>query len=141
MSSLKLNPKSGLYSLSNVYYNPKTKKAVSYNWWTFVKVINGQLFFNSYNYSNTTVKHQHKVRNLLNQLGIKVDVFVATSLSLDDSRWIADAIERYQAEIAELQDAIARPRSQRAKNKERETLIGIKQTKIDFLKTLKIKAA
>jgi len=70
------------YKASNVTYDPKTEIANSYNWWQFVKRIEGKLVFNNYNYSISTCKHQSKVRSLLNDLGIKIDVILAAPKGL-----------------------------------------------------------
>lgn len=66
--------RSNLYKASNVYFNPILRQAASYNWWVFVKVIEGRLVFNNYNYSNTTIRHQWKVKRLLETLNIKIDL-------------------------------------------------------------------
>lgn len=66
--------RSGIYKAANVTFNPETKDAYSYSWWRFVAIVEGKLIFNNFRYSNTTAKHQHKVRSLLNALGIKVDI-------------------------------------------------------------------
>lgn len=70
---MKFYKKSELYGASNVTFNPQTKEAFSYGWWGFVKVISGKVIFNNYNYSNTTCKHQSKVRTLMRELGVKID--------------------------------------------------------------------
>ncbi len=70
---MKLMTRTGIYKSANVTFKPETKIATSYDWWTFVKVINGKLIFNDYNYSNTTRKHQYKVRHLLNELGLVIN--------------------------------------------------------------------
>lgn len=54
-------------------------EATSYNWWIYLKVINGCLVFNNYNYSKTTNGHQGECRYLLDQLGIEPDLIVYQS--------------------------------------------------------------
>lgn len=66
--------RSGLYQASNVTFNPKIIQAVSYSWWTFVAVIDGKTVFNNHYYSNTTNKHQWKVRRQMRELGINIDL-------------------------------------------------------------------
>lgn len=68
--------RSGLYQCSNYNctFNPATLEAHSYRWWRFVARIDGKVIFNSYRYSNSTSKHQSKVRSLLQELGIKIDL-------------------------------------------------------------------
>lgn len=58
----------------NVTFDPKAVSAFSYRWWKFVGVVEGKLVFNNYYYSPSTAKHQSKVRSLLNQLNIKIDI-------------------------------------------------------------------
>lgn len=71
---MKLMKKTNTYKASNVTFNLTTKDAYSYNWWRFVAIIEGKLVFNNYRYSPSTGNHQRKVRNLLRELGIKIDV-------------------------------------------------------------------
>lgn len=66
----------GIYKASNVTFNPNTVQAYSYDWWKFVAVINGFVVFNNYRYSVSTGKHQSKVRRLMDELGLKIDVYV-----------------------------------------------------------------
>lgn len=71
---MKLMKRTGIYKARNVTFNPKTLEAHSYGWWKFVGLVDGQLVFNNYRYSNTTARHQNKVRSLLNDLNIKIDL-------------------------------------------------------------------
>jgi hypothetical protein len=76
--------RSKIYKASNVIFNPNTIEAFSYRWWKFVKVIDGLVVFNKYRYSVSTAKHQAKVRQLMIELGIKVDLYVNVRESLID---------------------------------------------------------
>lgn len=80
---MKYFKRAGIYKASNVSFDPKLIEARSYDWWVFVKVIKGKVVFNSFRYSNTTSRHQSKVRSLMRELGIKVDLEVSTRLSLN----------------------------------------------------------
>ena len=60
----------GLYKASNVTFNPKTLSAHSYDWWQFVKQVDGKVIFNNYRYSQSTSGHQRKVARVLQELGI-----------------------------------------------------------------------
>lgn len=71
---MKFYTRQGLYKASNVTLNPKTLEAFSYSWWKFLGVVEGKLVFNNYRYSNSTSKHQSKVRAQLQELGIKIDI-------------------------------------------------------------------
>lgn len=116
---MKYYPKLKLYKASNVTFNPETLEAWSYNWWQFVKLINGMVVFNNYNYSNSTCKHQSKVRGVLNDLGINIDYVVSSRVGLQDDNWIDDAKGIILNKIEELSGAINNPRSKEAKNIER----------------------
>lgn len=63
----------GIYKASNVKFNPETLIATSYDWWTFVRQVDGKVLFNTYRYSPTTGRHQAKVRKLMNSLGISFE--------------------------------------------------------------------
>lgn len=64
----------GVYKASNVTFHPDTISAYSYGWWKFVGVVDGKVVFNNHRYSNSTSKHQLKVKRLLRELGIKIDI-------------------------------------------------------------------
>lgn len=109
-----------LYRASNVQFNPETLKAYSYGWWQFVGLINGKVVFNNYRYSNTTCKHQYKVRRLLKELNIPVDLTIEVPRGLDD---LDSAKTWYKSQIAVLNEQIDRPRSQKVKNLDRRAQI------------------
>ncbi len=73
---MKFMKRKGVYQASNynVTFDPKTCSAFSYSWWKFVGIVEGKVVFNNFRYSNTTSKHQSKVRSLLKDLGIKIDI-------------------------------------------------------------------
>lgn len=83
--TLKFKPRKGIYEASNVSLDPKSLDAHSYNWWRFCARIKGKVVFNDYPYSVSTRRHQHKVLNTLEAIGIKPEVFVSvrSSLNLD----------------------------------------------------------
>jgi hypothetical protein len=107
------------YKASNLELNLNTMTAVSYNWWTFLKVIDGQLVFNSYAYSPSTQRQQSKVLRVLAERGIKLDFVIESRKSLTDSSLFDDAKELIDFDIKDLQDAINKKGSQKAKNEER----------------------
>lgn len=115
--------RANIYKASNVTFDPKTIKAYSYDWWCFVKVINGKVIFNDYNYSNTTIRHQRKVRRLMRELGIKIDLIIETRSSLNSSTPLCDAIFLLQRKNQKLVDLINKPRTHKAKNEERQLQI------------------
>jgi hypothetical protein len=111
------------YKASNVELDLNTMTAVSYDWWTFLKVIDGQLVFNSYAYSPSTQRQQSKVLRVLAEKGIKIDFIIESRKSLTDSSLFNDAKELIQNDIDDLNDAINKKGSQKAKNEERAKII------------------
>lgn len=75
---MKFMKRSKIYQASNynVTFSPEKMEAFSYRWWKFVGVVEGKVIFNNYRYSNSTSKHQSKVRRVLEQLGIKIDLML-----------------------------------------------------------------
>lgn len=73
---MKLMKRSNIYQASNynVTFDPNNIVARSYQWWVFVAKVDGKIIFNNYRYSVSTSKHQSKVRALLSDLGIKIDI-------------------------------------------------------------------
>lgn len=73
---MKFMKRANIYQASNynVTFNPETVEAHSYKWWRFVFKVDGIVVFNNYRYSNSTSKHQSKVRSLMSQLGIQIDI-------------------------------------------------------------------
>jgi hypothetical protein len=130
---MKFSKKRQQYESANCSFNPETMIAKSYDWWIFVKMINGKVVFNNYSYSNTTCKHQSKVRSLLSELGIKIDIFVKTSISLDGykrydnstdtSGALQDAIKTNLREINELEEILSNNRRKKALDEERNVRI------------------
>jgi hypothetical protein len=132
-SSPKYFPKLGLYKASNVTFDPNTNVALSYGYWKFVKVINNELVFNSYRYSVTTARHQRRIRRLLVELGLEINVEIECPKGLDD---LVSSLRFYSQQIADLETAIAKPRSQKAKNAERRAEIDTLQHKIKIVRRL-----
>lgn len=91
---MKFMKRSGTYKGRNVTFDPQTLSAVSYGWWEFVRVIRGRTIFKAYRYSNTTCKHQSKVRLLMRSLGIKIDHTVSIPDSLSKVSGLRDLSKR-----------------------------------------------
>jgi hypothetical protein len=123
----------GIFKASNVSFDPAKFEARSYKWWIFVKVIGDRVIFNSYSYSPSTSKHQSKVRSLLDTLGIKVDVSIEAPRGLQD---LDSALNHYGYQIKELREAIANPKSRKAKNTERLAQIKAIEAKITEVERL-----
>jgi hypothetical protein len=103
-TSLKYFKRLNVFKGSNVHFNPETMVASSYEWWKFVMPLKGMLVYNNYGYSNSTRLHQSKVWSLLKDLGIKIDIKVSTTESLDDLT--IGSVERKLREIFKLESAI-----------------------------------
>lgn len=73
---MKFMKRANIYQASNynVTFDPNKIEARSYKWWVFVAKVEGKVIFNNYRYSNSTSKHQSKVRSLLKELNIKIDI-------------------------------------------------------------------
>jgi hypothetical protein len=82
MKNLRKAP--NIHKAANVLFDSEKISAWSYNWWQFVKVVNGKTVFNAGRYSNSTSKHQSKVRVLMGKLNIKIDVTVYINQSLNN---------------------------------------------------------
>lgn len=132
VSELTFYPRLNTWKAANVSLNPHTLEARSYDWWIFCKRINGQLVFNDYRYSNTTSKHQHKVRGWLRHQGYEFTSIEAPR-GLQDLR---SATNYYRDQIKKLEAEIAKPRSQARKNSERNEQIGNYLKKIDMVEQL-----
>lgn len=84
---LNFKKRTNMYSntTGSLTFNLETCEAHSYRWWKFVAKVEGLVVFNSYNYSNSTSKHQSKIRSLLDQLNIKIDLFVQIPKGINSS--------------------------------------------------------
>jgi hypothetical protein len=125
-----------LFKASNVTFDANNIKAVSYNWWTFVTVINGSVVFNSYNYSPSTCKHQQKVLRLMRELDIKIDLFVSTRESLSSPTLALDnAVKGLNRDILDLKDKLASTRRKKSLDGERHQTIA---SKFDHIKRIQV---
>lgn len=123
----------GIYKASNVTFNKDTLEAVSYNWWILTKVIDEKLVFNNFNYSNTTIKHQHKIRRLLQDLGIEIDIEVECPGGLQD---LESGVRHHSYERDALIALTQKPRTKAEKNAERLKEAAWHQDNFVFLKTI-----
>jgi hypothetical protein len=111
---MKYMKRANIYKASNVTFNAETHEAVSYNWWTFVKRINGALVFNNYGYSNSTRKHQSKVRTLLSELGLTIDIEISAHGGLQRDTWPDQARESIQTKIDAVMSQLNNARRKKA---------------------------
>lgn len=97
-------PRLGYYtnpSKNAKFYLDRTE-ATSYNWWSFVKKINGKVVFNEYRYSSETSSHQYGVKKLLELLKIKIDITVSTRESLSKYSSLSQFLPALYAEVFKL---------------------------------------
>lgn len=131
---MKLKKRTGIYQSSNVTFNPETLEAYSYKWWLFVKNFNGIVVFNNYSYSMSTCRHQSKVRELLNRLGVQVHVTIEAPKGLQD---LEVAEKHYKFKIESLYEQMNKKGTRKAKNAERlETVVHL-QNKLNQIQLLK----
>jgi hypothetical protein len=130
---MKYLARANIYKASNVHFDATICEAYSYGWWRFVERIGGQIVFNWYAYSNTTIKHQWKVWRLLRDLGITIDAEIESPAGLQD---LDSSLQLYAKRIERLEAAIAKPRSKKKKNEERRTAIESMKHKILLVKGL-----
>ena len=116
---MKYFKRANLWKASNVTFSPEKIEATSYDWWVFVKVIEGKTVFNSYRYSNTTSRHQFKVRNLMREQGIEIDVTVSFRPNLKGVETLSQ-LGQIQGEQTERNKIIAEAKRQDRNRKARE---------------------
>tara|TARA_R100000773_G_C4191385_1_gene97176 strand:- start:347 stop:811 length:465 start_codon:yes stop_codon:yes gene_type:complete len=140
------------YKASNVSLTIEPKlEAYSYAWWLFVVRYKGLVIFNNTNYSNSTNKHQSKVRDVLDDLNIKIDIELHHTLKSfgefngsyvshrpSDGDYVKAAIED-EIEIIELinenlADLIQKPRTRKSTNEKRAQQIKKNKNQIKNLK-------
>lgn len=119
---MKFMKRAGIYQASNynVTFNPKTLEAFSYRWWRFVAVVEGKLIFDNYRYSNSTSKHQSKVRSILSNLNIKIDMEMPLPRGIRHDQTLAELIVEAEEQLCEqiLQEEIKKQeRYARAKHR------------------------
>jgi len=130
---MKFNEKSGLYTASNLSFNPETCEGRSYHWYLLTRKVGERILFNDFNYSATTIKHKYKIRRLLNTLGIYKTYDIEAPRGLQN---LGDAIDHYYSRIGELKAKIACPRTKHAKNLERSREISRLKHHIVFLQDM-----
>ena len=118
------------FSRLNVYknstgsnmYDPTKQEAFSYRHWRYLQVIEGQLVFNDYSYSNSTSKHQSDLRSLLGYPSDMIYIYTYEGLHGIDS--IKLEIERLEKRCEELKTTILTKGTRRKTNLD-ERLVSI----------------
>ncbi len=94
-------------STGSCTYDPRKEEAHSYSWWCFLKRINGKLVFNNYSYSVSTTAHQSRIRSMLSNEGIEIDLFIESPRGLDN---LSSAVNHYMYLIDEAREKLTKPR-------------------------------
>lgn len=116
---MKYYPRLKQYKASNLVFDESTKTAYSYKWYEIAKEYRGKMIVNNYYYSSTTNRHIRKLIDLFDSLGINyVTIEAPRGLQSLDL-----ALDHYSNLIKNLENDIAKPRSQAKKNEERLGLI------------------
>ena len=125
------------YKASNVSLTVEPSlEAYSYAWWLFLTKYKGLVIFNNTNYSPSTNKHQSKVRGVLDDLKIKIDIEVNHTFKSfgeykehrpDDGDYvkaaIEDEIDQINLENKTLASTISKPRTRKSTNLKRKQQI------------------
>jgi len=119
------------YESSNVWFDANTCTAKLYDWWVFVTKINGLVVFNTHRYSVSTSRHQRKAQQLLEALGITVDLYIDSPKSLTD---IDAAIAHQATLIKRIETQLVKGRTN--KRNERLEAINEYKRKADVLRML-----
>lgn len=123
-----------VYKSNNLYFNPETMHATSYRWYDLLKVVNGKLLFNSYNYSNSTIKHKHKLSHVLNSLNITPDEYIDAPQGLQR---LDVALSHYHNLIDTKTEYMNRPKvRQKTKNSLKLEIQQLKQKELFLLTVL-----
>lgn len=121
---MKFSNKRQQFEGSNVSFNPFTQVAKSYDWWVFLTNMNGIVIFNDSRYSNTTNRHQSKVKALM----LKDSIIPSLTLhntreSLTSGKALQSEIVNTNALIKKLESELANPRRKKALDSERQKVI------------------
>lgn len=130
-STMKFMKRAEIYKASNVTFNPDTCKAYSYNWWRFVDIVNGKVIFNNITYSQSTCKHQSKVRSLLSELGVNIDFTIQSRSGLQSGSWKVESVNSIQDSITALETVLTNPR--RKKSLDAQRVVSLNEFKLELV--------
>jgi hypothetical protein len=130
---MKFMKRSNTWKASNVTLDMSNLTAYSYNWWLFLKKINGYVVFNDYQYSTTTARHQFKIRRKLSEIGIAIDYTIKSPMGLNN---LSSAVNYYEIEKELLLEKINSSRTRKAKNQERRQQISSINEKLKIIERL-----
>ena len=128
------------FKASNVIYDVGTGRAYSYDWWRFVDVVelkgSKQVVFNDYGYSNSTMKHQSKVREVLRKLGISIDLVVNSRSGLQSDNWREEALDSIKYDIRTVEEQLNNKRRHKRLDGQRLERLGKLKQKLSKLSEL-----
>ena len=136
------------YKASNVSLKVEPKlEAYSYAWWLFVVRYKGLVIFNNTSYSSSTSGHQYKVRRVLDDLNIEIDIELNNTRRSfgefhqhrpSDGDFVKAAIKDEIVRIGlinkNLADLIQKPRTRKSTNEKRAQQIKENKNQIKKLK-------
>ncbi len=107
--ALKYRPRLGYYKINTgnctLTIENGNFRAKSYNWWSFVFVMDGILVFNDYGYSNSTSMHQSEVQRVLKELGQPIDVTIRSKETVNSPielrKYLVELWEEYYGRQAQ----------------------------------------
>ena len=121
---MKFSAKRQQFEGSNVSFNPFTQVAKSYDWWVFLTNMNGIVVFNNSRYSNTTNRHQSKVKALMLRAAIVPSLTLHnTRESLTSGKALQSEIVNTNALIKQLESELVNPRRKKALDSERQKVV------------------
>lgn len=121
----------GLFKCSNLTYNPKTGQGYSFDWYRIVDKIDGQYILNTYNYSNSTIKHVSKIREILSECGVREYFEIEAPQGLQN---LEQSVHYYDYLIKKLNKELENKRIRKPEN--RINLIKFYKQKIVMIKIL-----
>jgi hypothetical protein len=121
---MKFSNKRQQFEGSNVSFNPNTMIAKSYDWWVFVAEVNGKVIFNNSRYSNTTNRHQSKVRAMMHQ-SHSIDLVLHNtreSLAMGEAALVCE-IKNTKELIGTLEAELLNPKRKKALDTQRQNVL------------------
>jgi hypothetical protein len=132
---MKFIKKRNQYEASNVTFNADKIEAYSYGWWKFVAVIGGKVVFNTYNYSSSTIKHQIKVKRLMRELGINIDIEIKCPKGFQSDIALQSVVEHYKYRVKQIKDKLENTKRRKALDGERmEAIKALMDEEYEFKK-------
>lgn len=122
-----------VYKGKHFYFDPSTKEARSYDWYSMLHDFDGVLVVNTCNYSSTTAKDFSKLYTCLGHEGLKPRYRIYAPRGLNNLEY---ALAWHDAEICRIRTAMAAKGSWKRKNVERLRTIAQLSKQIVVIKRL-----